>query len=61
MLFRSMDVILGGADWDSDGRIDVIAREEATGVLWLYPGDGAGGLQVRRAVGHGWLGFTLVS
>jgi len=59
--WAEMDVILGGADWDSDGRIDVIAREEATGVLWLYPGDGAGGLQLRRAVGHGWLGFTLVS
>lgn len=54
------DVILGGADWSRDGRYDVIAREAATGKLWLYPGNGAGGLLAPRQVGNGWTGFTIV-
>jgi len=59
--WSEMDVIMSGADWDHDGRIDIIAREESTGLLWLYPGDAAGGVQMRRQVGNGWTGFTLVS
>lgn len=54
------DVILAGADWSRDGRYDVIAREEATGKLWLFPGDGAGSLLAPRQVGNGWTGFTIV-
>lgn len=56
-----MDMILSGADWDRDGRIDVVARDPSTGDLWLYPGNGRGGFQDRRQVGYGWLGFDLVS
>ncbi|PKQ25453.1 MAG: hypothetical protein CVT64_09605 [Actinobacteria bacterium HGW-Actinobacteria-4] len=55
-----MDVIMSGADWDRDGRIDIIAREEATGLLWLYPGNGSGGVQERRQIGNGWVGFDIV-
>lgn len=54
------DVILAGADWSRDGRYDVIAREAATGKLWLYPGNGAGGLLAPRQVGNGWTGFTII-
>jgi SpoIID/LytB domain protein len=54
------DVILGGADWSRDGRYDLIAREAATGKLWLFPGDGAGSLLAPRQVGNGWTGFTII-
>ena len=40
-------------DFNSDGTADVLARD-ASGVLWLYPGDGSGGWLPRRAVGQGW-------
>ncbi|MEV7289794.1 VCBS repeat-containing protein, partial [Streptomyces sp. NPDC093252] len=28
----------GIADWDRDGRQDIITRNDTTGDLWLYPG-----------------------
>ena len=28
----------GVADWDRDGHQDIVARDQATGDLWLYPG-----------------------
>lgn len=59
--WQVMDMILSGADWDRDGRIDVIARDPKSGDLWIYPGDGRGGFQDRRQVGNGWIGFDLVS
>jgi stage II sporulation protein D len=55
-----MDAIVGAADWDEDGAVDLIAREPATGILWLYPSNGSGGFQSRIQVGHGWVGFDLV-
>ena len=55
------DAIVGAADWDRDGRIDVLAREATTGDLWLFPGDGRGGFQAPRQVGNGWVGFALVT
>ena len=55
-----MDEIVGAGDWDRDGQYDVIAREDTTGALWLYPGDGIGGFLAPRQVGNGWVGFTLV-
>lgn len=55
------DAIVGAADWDRDGRIDVLAREATTGDLWLFPGDGRGGFQWPRQVGNGWVGFALVT
>ena len=58
--WAGMDEIIGAADWDRDGRYDLLARESGTGTLWLYPGDGAGGFLTRREVGVGWVGFSLV-
>ncbi|MFF5390174.1 peptidase inhibitor family I36 protein [Streptomyces sp. NPDC013012] len=46
-------------DFSRDGREDVITREQATGRLWLYPGNGAGGLGARKLLGSGgWNGMT---
>ncbi|MGZ4507018.1 MAG: FG-GAP-like repeat-containing protein [Blastococcus sp.] len=41
-------------DVTGDGAQDVVAREEATGVLWLYPGNGRGGWLPRVRIGTGW-------
>ena len=47
-------------DFDLDGDVDLLAREKATGYLWLYPGKGAG-FAARRKVGSGWTQFTSIS
>lgn len=51
----------GLSDWDRDGHIDVIARESATGKLWLYPGESVRGYSnaQRVQIGNGWSGFTF--
>jgi hypothetical protein len=41
-------------DLNGDARPDTLGREKATGTLWFYPGDGAGGSVSMRAVGFGW-------
>ncbi|WP_167761719.1 VCBS repeat-containing protein [Blastococcus sp. CT_GayMR19] len=41
-------------DLDGDGRADTIGRQQGTGTLWFYPGNGAGGVVSRRVVGSGW-------
>jgi hypothetical protein len=47
------------SDFNRDGFTDVIARDSG-GVLWLYPGDGAGGFRSRRSMGAGWRGLTQI-
>ena len=45
----------GLADWDSDGHQDIVTRD-ATGLLWLYPGDSSRGYsqEQRFQIGNGW-------
>ncbi|MCE3291532.1 MAG: hypothetical protein K0Q84_469 [Arthrobacter sp.] len=52
--------IVGPGDMNSDGAADVLARESATGVLWLYRGNGGGGWLPRARVGSGWNVMTAV-
>jgi hypothetical protein len=47
------------SDFNRDGFPDLVARG-ATGTLWLYPGDGTGGLQTRRTLGTGWKNMTAI-
>jgi hypothetical protein len=54
----AMSAIVGGHDHDSDGKTDILAVEEATGRLWLYPGNGTGGWGTRTSLGTGWNGFS---
>ncbi|MDG4772725.1 trypsin-like serine protease [Solwaraspora sp. WMMD792] len=50
----------GTVDWDRDGHPDIIARYDATGDLWLYPGQSVRGLSTapRVRIGNGWRGYT---
>ena len=52
--WHTMNAIVGVGDLNSDGHPDVLAREKATGHLWLYPGNGRGGFRPRTQIGHGW-------
>jgi FG-GAP-like repeat len=47
------------SDFNRDGFPDLVARDGA-GTLWLYPGDGTGGLQGRRSLGTDWGGMTAI-
>ncbi|WP_346137168.1 LamG-like jellyroll fold domain-containing protein [Lentzea roselyniae] len=53
--------IVGIADWDNDGKRDIVAREDATGVLLLYPGEAKRGpLSIPPVqIGTGWNGYTF--
>jgi hypothetical protein len=58
--WNTVNSLVGSGDFNSDGTADVLARETATGHLWLYRGNGAGGLLPRTRVGHGWNAMTAV-
>ncbi|CAL9529961.1 hypothetical protein SUDANB21_04024 [Streptomyces sp. enrichment culture] len=53
--WNAMNTLTRHGDFTGDGREDLIAREKATGKLWLYPGTGTGSLGARRLLGaSGW-------
>jgi hypothetical protein len=58
--WSAMDTIIRPGDFTGDGRDDVIARETATGRLWLYPGTGSG-LGARVSIGTGWNGLREIT
>jgi hypothetical protein len=49
-----MDALVGPGDFNGDQRVDLLAREAATGVLWLYRGNGTGGWLPRVSLGGNW-------
>ncbi|MCX4568551.1 FG-GAP-like repeat-containing protein [Streptomyces albogriseolus] len=53
--WNAMNTLTRHGDFTGDGREDLIAREKATGTLWLYPGTGTGSLGARTLLGaSGW-------
>ncbi len=50
----------GVADWDRDGHQDIVARQDNTADLWLYPGQSVRGVSStpRVRIGNGWAGYT---
>nr|BFF23125.1 VCBS repeat-containing protein [Glycomyces mayteni] len=52
--WNSMSAIVGGQDFNGDGRTDVVASQASTGDLYFYPGNGTGGLGSRVKIGTGW-------
>lgn len=52
--WQIFDLLRGVPDLTGDGTADLVART-SSGDLWVYPGNGAGGLSVRRLLGrYGW-------
>ena len=50
----------GVEDYDRDGHQDIVTRQDATGNLWLYPGESRRGYSYtqRVQIGSGWQGYT---
>jgi hypothetical protein len=59
--WNAMSTVIGGQDYNSDGRTDILARESATGNLWLYPGTGTGSHGARVLIGTGWNSMSLIT
>lgn len=59
--WNAFNTVLGSGDINGDGTADVLARESATGALWLYPGSGRGGWLPRVKLGTGWNGMTALA
>ncbi len=57
--WNGMTSIEAPGDFNGDGYADVIARD-GNGVLWLYPGNGWGGLLGARQIGAGWNVMTSI-
>ncbi|NUQ88603.1 MAG: VCBS repeat-containing protein [Glycomyces artemisiae] len=51
--WAGLDVVMAG-EVNSDGHADLLVRDNATGTLYTYPGDGAGGLKPRIRSGSSW-------
>jgi hypothetical protein len=48
-------------DWNSDGYVDAMAREQSTGAMWLYPGRSTGGFGAPIGGWTGWGGRSLIA
>ncbi|MBA3309703.1 MAG: VCBS repeat-containing protein [Nocardioidaceae bacterium] len=48
-------------DWDGDGEVDAMSRQQSTGLMWLYPGNGRGGFGARVGGWENWGGRSLVT
>jgi hypothetical protein len=46
--------IIGFGDFNFDGKADILGRERSTGYMYLYPGNGTGGITGRTRLGAGW-------
>lgn len=55
-----MTAITGIGDFTGDGKPDLVALQKSNGVLYLYPGNGSGGLRARTALKSGWSGMDRV-
>ncbi len=53
-----MNLIAPAGDIDMDGVPDLMARETATGTLWIYPMTSSGGFKPRRVLATGMGGMT---
>ncbi|MET9731222.1 VCBS repeat-containing protein [Streptomyces sp. NPDC006458] len=51
--WASYNQLVGGGDWDGNGRTDLLARD-FSGALWFYAGDGKGTFGTRSARSTGW-------
>ncbi|MBE3075959.1 MAG: DUF1906 domain-containing protein [Actinobacteria bacterium] len=51
--WNTLSELSGVGDFNRDGRVDLVARQNATGRLWLYPGR-TGAFAARISLGLGW-------
>ncbi|MDR1825041.1 MAG: VCBS repeat-containing protein, partial [Bifidobacteriaceae bacterium] len=46
--------LAAGADLNGDGRADIVGRNNATGELFYYQGNGGGSFQGAKKIASGW-------
>ncbi len=54
------DTLFAGGDQTGDGLPDLLARDKATGDVYLYAADGSGGFKPRVKIRTAWTGYTRV-
>ncbi|HYI23752.1 MAG TPA: VCBS repeat-containing protein [Candidatus Limnocylindrales bacterium] len=59
--WAAYNAIAGGADYNGDGRNDLLAISDTDGKLRLYPGNGAGGLGAPTELGGGWATYDAIT
>lgn len=59
--WSGVDLTITPGDWNGDRVADILARVTATGALRMYPGNGVGGLQSGRDIGHGWQSMSRLT
>ncbi|GAB2892588.1 FG-GAP-like repeat-containing protein [Neomicrococcus lactis] len=59
--WNGMGLVTSAGDFNGDGIPDVIARANASGELFMYPGNGSGGWKPRVKIGTGWSAINLLS
>lgn len=56
-----MNLVVGGHDWNGDGRPDLLARRGSDGSLWLFPSTAGGKIGAAQRIGVGWGTFASIS
>jgi hypothetical protein len=57
----SYDVIAGLGDVTNDGRADLVVRKRASGLVYVYPGNGRGGVSARYGPFSGFRGVDFLA
>ncbi|WP_406401160.1 FG-GAP-like repeat-containing protein [Streptomyces sp. NBC_00879] len=59
-VWNQFNVLTSPGDVTGDGRPDLVARQAATGDIYLYADNGAGGLKSRGRIGTKWVAYRAV-
>lgn len=57
----SLSQVTSVGDWDGDGNLDMVARNDPTGRLYLFRGNGRGGWAASSVIGYGWGGYSRLA
>jgi hypothetical protein len=55
-----INMLVAPGDWNGDGKPDLIGRVAATGDLWMYTGNGVGGISGQQLIGTSWQNFDAI-
>ena len=59
--WNAYDTFFSPGDFDGDGHADIVARKTSDGTLWLFPGDGVGGVGTARQISaSNWNQFSAI-